>query len=304
MTADRRAVDVFWNLATLMDDYAFELPADRVAGDAIDMDRLPPDSRVCLPLRRGQLLADVTGTAGQIVAAGMRPVVVLEAPDPAEVRCFDQALGELAAVGARECVLLWPATASLTEALDDVTGIIRRCDPGRRGYTDIGIGNGGHGALSGGHGALDGGHGALDGGHGALDGGHEPSADLLRAFEDAGAACVDHDVGLTLLSPVARSADVVIAWERVLRAAGNFFPVRVRLPGIAANPFRRTVPVLLGLAAAAQQDPGCQIFDVQFILRDHVQRTSVFADEIRRGNFVVEAGIYGYQLSMLRERKL
>ncbi len=290
MTADRHAVDVFWNLATLMDDYAFELPADRVAGDAIDIDGLPPDSRVCLPLRRGQSLADVAGTAGQIVAAGMRPVVVLEAPASAEVRCFDQALGELAAVGARECVLLWPAAASLTEVLDDVTGIIRRCDPGHRGYTDIGIGNGGHGALS--------------GGHGAVNGGHEPSADLLRAFEDAGAACVDHDIGLTLLSPVARSADVVIAWERALRVAGNFFPVRVRLPGIAASPFRRTVPVLLGLAAAAQQDPGCQIFDVQFVLRDHVQRTSVFADEIRRGNFVVEAGIYGYQLSMLRERKL
>ncbi|MPY98055.1 MAG: hypothetical protein GEU97_08645 [Actinophytocola sp.] len=283
MTANRSAVDVFWNLATLMDDYALELPSDRLAADALDVDCLRQGSRVCLPLSRGRSLAEAVAAAARIVAAGMRPVVTMAVPDAAESSDFDRALDELAAAGVRELVLLWPATASLTEMLDEVTRVVRWGDPGRRGFTEIGVGNGGHGVGN---------------------GGHEPSADLLRAFEDAGAASVDHDVGLTLLTPVARSVECATDWERTLRAAGNIFPVRVRLPGITPDPFRRTVPVLLGIAAAAQEDPGCLIFDVQFVLRGHARRTSVFADEIRSGNFVVEDGDYGYQLSMLPERKI
>lgn len=291
MTLDRRrAADVFWNLATLMDDFALEVPFAELTADTLWSGCLPVGSRVCLPLTDDPPIAEMTDAAARIVAAGMRPVGVLDAPGPAEMRRFDQALGELAAVGVRECVLLWPATASLTEALDDVTRIIRRCDPGRRGYTDIGIGN------------VE--HGALHGGHGAMSGGHELSAELLRGFEDASSACIDSGVGVTLLTPLVRSAECVVSWERWLRAAGNLFPLRARLPEVGRSPFRHTVPSLLDIAAAAEVDPGCLISDVQFVVRGLAGRTAEFADRIRRGNFVVEDTDYGYRLSMLRERKM
>ncbi|MPY80864.1 MAG: hypothetical protein GEV04_20990 [Actinophytocola sp.] len=284
MTLNRRcAVDVFWNLATLMDDFVLELPFSQLPADALWSGYLPKGSRVCLPLGRGRSLAEVTGAAARIVAAGMRPVVAVAAPDPAESRRFDRALGEFADIGARELVMVWPAAMSAAETLDGLTRVVHRCDPGGKGIRDIGVASGGHGVAS---------------------GGHELSADLLRAFEDASAACIDSGVGVALLTSLVRSVEQVVEWEHSLRAASNLFRIRARLPGIAASPFRRTVPALLGMAAAAQTDPGCLISEVQFVLRGSAERTAAFANQIRRGNFVIEDSEYGYRLSMLRERKV
>lgn len=277
MTLNRRcAVDVFWNLVTLMDDYALELPLPEPSADV-----LPPGARVCLPLGGERPLAEIMTAARRLIAAGMRPVVALAAPGPGASRHIDRTLGALAGIGVRELVLLWPAATSLTSALDDVTRVVCRCDPGRRGFTEIGVATVGHAGLN---------------------VGHEPSAELLRAFEEASDVSVAGDIGITLLTPPVRSVESVIAWEQSLRAAGNLFPVRVRLPETGPNPFRHTIPLLLGMAAAAEADPGCLISEVQFVLRGPAEPAAAFADDIRDGNFVVEDSEYGYQLSMLRER--
>ncbi|GAA5125930.1 hypothetical protein [Haloechinothrix salitolerans] len=315
MAPNRRcATDVFWNLATLMDDFALELPSAGLTEDSLRSGCLAEGSRICLSSHRDGSPAEVTEAAAEVVIAGMRPVVTLAAPDPvavpdpAALDRFDRALDELAAIGVRELVLVWPARTSMSDILDDVTRIVHRCDPGGRGFVDIGVanvdhgvGSAGHSVGSAGHSVGSAGHSVESVGHGVGSGGHELSADLLRAFEDASAACVDNGVGVTLLTPLTRSAESVVGWERSLRAAGNLFPVRVRLPGVAPSPFRRTVPALLGMAAAAESDPGCLISEVQFVLRGSAGRTAAFAEEIRRGNFVVEDTDYGYRLSMLRE---
>lgn len=274
----RRAEDVFWNLAALMSDYVLEVPANQRSAEALSSG-LQPRTRVCVPAR-GRPLPDVVAATAEVTAAGMRPVVTCRAPGPTGLRAFDDALAELADVGARELILRWPASATPTDVLDSAARLVAECGLGSWGIAEFGI--------------------AAE----SLTGRPlELSADLLRAFEGVRAAGRRYDVAFTLVAPTVRSVDSLVAWECSLRAAGNRLPIRVRLPGIGSNPFRRTVPILLGLAAGAESDPDSLLADLQFSLRGSPGRTTAFADEICRGNFVVEETVSGYQLSLLTARK-
>lgn len=276
----RRAEDVFWNLAALVSDYVLELPANRLSADAL-RSGLQPRTRVCVPAD-GRPLPDVVAATGEVAAAGMRPVITARAPalDRSAVHASGRALDELVGVGGHELVLRWPASSAPAEVLDGVVRLVTECGLGGWCFGEIGI--------------------AAD----CLTRRWlEPSAELLRAFDDVRAAGECNDIGFTLLVPPVRSVDSVVEWERSLRAAGNRLPVRVRLPGIGPNPFLRTVPILLGLAAAAESDPDSLLTELQFSLRGSPSRTTAFADEICRGNFVVEETVSGYRLSLLTARK-
>lgn len=207
-------------------------------------------------------------------------MVTCRAPAPAGLRGFDDALAELADVGARELIIRWPASVSPPDLLDNAARLVAECGLGSWGITEIGI-------------------------VAESLAGRQPelSADLLRAFDGVREAGRRYDVGFTLLAPPMRSVDSLVAWECSLRAAGNRLPVRVRLPGIGPNPFRRTVPTLLGLAASVELDPDSLLTELQFSLRGSPGRTTAFADEICRGNFVVEETVSGYRLSLLTARK-
>jgi hypothetical protein len=193
---------------------------------------------------------------------------------------LSNALADLASTGAQEIVIGLPASVAPTEALDRVAQFVTDCDLGRRGFATIGFDAASLARQR-----------------------PEPSADLLRAFDAVQVAAKQADLALTMVSPTMRSVEPIIEWERSLREAGNQTPVRVRMPGIESNPFRRIVPLLLGLAAAIETDPECQILGLQFFLRGSPARTSAFAGEICQGNFVVEEGLPGYRLSLLRARK-
>jgi len=274
----RRAEDVFWNLAAIMSDYVLELPADRRSTNALSSG-LRPRTRVCVPARVCAL-PDVVAATAEVAAAGMRPVVTCRAPGPAGLRGFGDALAELADVGACELIIRWPASVSCPDVLDKAARLVAECGLGSWGITEIGI-------------VAE----SLAGRRPEL------SADLLRAFDGVREAGRRYDVGFTLLAPPMGSVDSLVAWECSLRAAGNRLPVRVRLPGIGPNPFRRTVPMLLGLAASVESDPDSLLTELQFSLRGSPGRTTAFADEICRGNFVVEETVSGYRLSLLTARK-
>lgn len=276
----RRAEDVFWNLAALVSDYVLELPANRLSADAL-RSSLQPRARVCVPAD-GRPLPDVVAATAEVAAAGMRPVITARGPalDRAALQASGRALDELAGVGAHELVLRWPASAAPVDVLDGVVRLVTECGLGGWCFGEIGI--------------------VADSLTRRLP---EPCAELLRAFDEVRAAGERNDIGFTLLAPPVRSVDSVVEWERSLRAAGNRLPVRVRLPGIAPNPFRQTVPTLLGLAGAAESDPDSLLTDLQFVLRGSPARTTIFADEISRGNFVVEETVSGYRLSLLAARK-
>lgn len=277
MTARRRrAEDVYWNLSSLVGDYVLELPASRRSADAL-RSGLQPRTRICVPAR-GRSLPDVLAETAQIAAAGMRPVVICRAP-VAGPRAFDQAVAALAQVGARELTIRWPSSASPIDVLKGAARLVAECGLGSWGISELGIVSE---SLA---------------GHNP-----EPSAELLRAFEGVRAAGNRYDIGFTLSAPPAHSIESVVAWECALRAAGSRLPVRVRLHGIAPNPFRSTVPMLLGLAAAVESDPRSLLTELQFSLRGSPGRTTAFADEICRGNFVVEETVSGYRLSLLAAR--
>lgn len=279
MTVNRLPGDVYWALATLASDYTLELPLHRLARQLRLTECLPPATRVCVPVRRGQPLSHVVRAAGRIAAAGMRPIVPVFAGELGDRGASDRTLGALADAGAREMTAVWPASAPLADVLDDLVRVIARGDLRQKGFTGIAVA----GSL----------------------GWSFPrySADLLRAFDTARAAGRENDVDLTLLAPSVRAVESVVEWERALSAAGNRIPIRVRIPGIAQNPARRAIPMMLGLATAIDEDPECLITGVQLMLRGSLARTSVFAREVCKGNFVVENTGTGYQFSLLRAHR-
>lgn len=274
MTRNRRAEDVFWNLAALATDYVLKLPAKQLRPDAL-RSVLRAGTRICVPAT-GRRFRDVIGTAAELAGAGMCPVISARAPDSAALRSFDRTLTELRSVGARELVMHWPASAEPVEMLDCTARLVSECDFGDWNFTEITIVAGGHGWRE-----------------------PEPTADLLRAFEAVRIAREQRDVQITLRAPAMRSVRSIVEWERSLRAAGNLLPVRVRLPGIGPNPFQCTVPMLLGMAAALESDRESLLGGLQFVLRGSPVRTSLFADEISSGNFLIEEDRSGYQLVLL-----
>lgn len=273
----RRAEDVFWNLAALVSDYVLEVPKNQRTPDALRQ-AVRPGTRVCVPVG-AQALPDAATEVTGAATAGVLPIVTMAAPAGSAMRRADGVIAGLAAAGARGLVLRCQSSATPAEVLDSVARLTAECVIGRRGITEVAI--------------------AADG----LADRHAPSADLLRAFDGLRAAGTDSAVRFTLLAPRVRSVGALVAWERSLRAAGNRFPVRVRLPGIAPNPFRRTVPTLLELGAAIEADPDSMLTDVQFVLRGSASRTAAFADEISSCNFHVEETVSGYRLNLFATRR-
>lgn len=279
MAVNRLPGGVYWALATLLSDYTLEIPLHRLAMEPRLSERLPPATRVCIPARRRQPLSYLVRAAARIAAAEMRPVVPVSAGDLRDRPSSARTLGALADAGVREVTVVWPGSARLVDVLDDLVRVLSRAGLRGRGLTRIAVA------------------GSLD--WDVL----RYSADLLRAFDAARSAGRDNDVDVTLLAPSVRSVESVVEWERALSAAGNRLPIRVRIPGVAQNPARRAVPMMLGLAAAIDGDPECLITGVQLMLHGSLARTSVFAREVCKGNFVVENTDTGYQFSLLRARR-
>ncbi|MQA63301.1 MAG: hypothetical protein GEU86_17830 [Actinophytocola sp.] len=185
----------------------------------------------------------------------------------------------MADAGAREVTAVWPDSADLVDVLDDLVRVISLGGLRGRGITGISVAGGLGGNID------------------------HYSADLLRAFDSVYAAGRENHVDVTLLAPTVRELEPVVEWERMLRAAGSRVPIRVRIPGIAQDPARRAIPMMLGLAAAIDDDSDCLITGVQLMLRGSLLRTSVFAREVCNGNFVVEDIGGGYQFSLLRAQQ-
>lgn len=270
---------VYWALATLASDYTLEIPLHRLARELRAAERPPPATRVCVPVRRRQPLSHSVRAARTIRDAGMRPIVPLSAGELSDLHAADRTFGVLADAGAREVTAVWPDSADVVDVLDDLARVISIGRLRGRGISGISVAGGLAGNVP------------------------QFSADLLRAFDSVYDAGRVNDVDVTLLAPSMQAVESVVEWERVLSAAGNRIPIRARIPGIAQNPARRAVPMLLGLAAAVDEDPECLITGVQLKLRGSLAKTSVFAHEVCKGNFVVEDTENGYQFSLLPARR-
>lgn len=274
MAVNRLPGGVYWALATLASDHTLELPLHRMARQLRLAECLAPATRVCVPVRRRQPLSDVVRAASRIAGAGLRPVVPIFAAELGDPGAIGRTLGAVADAGAREVTAVWPDSADLVDVLDDLVRVISLGGLRGRGITGI----------------------SVAGGLGNVEG---YSADLLRAFDSVYAAGRENHVDVTLLAQSMRALASVVEGERVLRAAGNRIPIRVRIPGIAQDPARRAIPMMLGLATAIDDDSDCLITGVQLMLRGSLLRTSVFAREVCKGNFVVENTGSGYQFSLL-----
>lgn len=270
---------VYWALATLASDYTLEIPLHRLARELRAAERPPPATRVCVPVRRGRPLSHIVRAAQRIRDADMRPIVSVSAGELGDLRGADRTLGALADAGAREVTAVWPDSADVIDVLDDLARVISLGRLRGSGIAGISVSGGLAGSVP------------------------QYSADLLRAFDSVYEAGRENDLDVTLLAPSMQAVESVVEWERILSAAGNRIPIRVRIPGIARNPARRAVPMLLGLAAAIDEDPECLITGVQLKLRGSLATTSVFAHEVGKGNFVVEDTENGYQFSLLSARR-
>jgi hypothetical protein len=279
MAVNRLPGGVYWALAALASDYTLEIPLRRLARELRLTGRLPQPTWVSVPVRRSRPLSHIVLASARIAAAGMWPIVPVSAGDLGDPGVADRTLGALADAGTREVTVFWPTGAPLVEILDDLVRVISRGDLRRRGLTGISA----EGSL----------------------GWNVPrySADLLRALDAAHASGRENAVRVTLLAPSVRAIEPVVEWERSLSAAGNRIPIRLRIPGPAENPAHRAIPMLLGLATAIDENPECLINGVQLMLRGSLARASVFASEVRKGNFVIENTGSGYQFSLLRAHR-
>lgn len=275
MAVNRLPGGVYWALATLASDHTLELPLHRMARQLRLADCLAPATRVCVPVRRRRSLSDVVRAADRIASAGLRPIVPVFAGELGDPGAVGRTLGAVADAGAREVTAVWPDSADLVDVLDDLVRVISLGGLLGRGITGVSVAGGLAASVD------------------------QYSADLLRAFDSVYAAGRENHVDVTLLAPSVRELESVVEWERALRGAGSRIPIRVRIPGIAQDPARRAIPMLLGLATAIDDDSDCLIAGVQLMLRGSLLRTSVFAREVCKGNFVVENTGSGYQFSLL-----
>jgi methylenetetrahydrofolate reductase (NADPH) len=240
--------------------------------------------------------SETLAVARQVAAEGMNPVPHLAAravPDRARLRSM---VGDLAAVGVREVLLVAGSLAAPAGEFHDTMQVLETGVLEDAGITRVGVAGHPEGTPD-------------------ID-----DAALADALSRKNALAAEHGLDLRIVTQFCFAAEPIVAWERRIRAAGNTLPVHVGLPGLtspakllrfglscgvgaslkvlrkqaggvlklATTPVYHPDETLLGLARAIEADPASLLRAAHFFPFGAVEATTAWADGIRRGRFVVD----------------
>lgn len=173
-------------------------------------DALPKGTRVYTTFLANATFSDTVAAAASLVDQGMRPVPHLAARNIADDAELDRMVGELAAVGVTELLVIAGSLARPRGAITDSAHVLRSGVLARHGIRRVGVA------------------GHPEGNTDISD------ADLAAAIRAKNAFAADSGCEVYLLTQFCFAAEPIVEWERRIRGDGNALSVHVGLPGLTS----------------------------------------------------------------------
>jgi methylenetetrahydrofolate reductase (NADPH) len=257
---------------------------------------LPAGTRVYTTFLAATPFSETAAAAKALLDQGMRPVPHLAARNIADEAELDRMVGELAAIGVEELLVIGGSISKPAGTLTDSMQVLRSGVLARHGIRRVGVA-----------------------GHpeGNKDIGDRGLAAALAA-KNLVAAELEFD--MYLITQFCFAAEPIIAWERRIREAGNRLPVHVGLAGLSSpvsllkfglacgvGPSLKVLrkqsggvlklatsavycpdQPLLGIARSIQADAGSLIRHVHFFPFGALRPTAEWARKVSEGSYRIE----------------
>jgi methylenetetrahydrofolate reductase (NADPH) len=284
-------------VASLASDFTLEVtPKEVLKQPGLLAEVLPPGTRVYTTFLANTSFADTVAAAAAVRSQGMRPVPHLAARNVLDYAELDRMVGELAAAGVDELLVI---AGSLKHPAGEISESLQILTSGalqRHGIRRVGVA-----------------------GHpeGNTDIGDDRLAKALQAKNEFAA---ESGCDVYLLTQFCFAPEPIIEWERRIRAVGNRLPVHVGLPGLTSpvslvkfglacgvGPSLKVLrkqsggvlrlatksvyfpdQTLLGLARSIAADPESLIRKVHFFPFGAVAPTSRWVSDIAGGRFAID----------------
>lgn len=240
--------------------------------------------------------SDTVAAAKVLLSQGMRPVPHLAARNIADGAGLDRMVGELAAIGVEELLVIGGSISKPVGSVTDSMQVLRSGVMARHGIRRVGVA-----------------------GHpeGNKDIGDQGLAAALAAKNQLAA---ELGIDMYLVTQFCFAAEPIIAWERRIREAGNRLPVHVGLAGLSSpvsllkfglacgvGPSLKVLrkqsggvlklatssvyypdQPLLGIARSTQDDPGSLIQRLHFFPFGALQPTAAWLRKLSEGSFRID----------------
>jgi methylenetetrahydrofolate reductase (NADPH) len=256
----------------------------------------PRDTRVYTTFLPATPFSETVAAARALLDQGMRPVPHLAARNIADEAELDRMVGELAAIGVEELLVIGGSISKPAGTVADSMQVLRSGVLARHGIRRIGVA-----------------------GHpeGNKDIGDR---DLAAALEAKNSLAAETGIDTYLITQFCFAAEPIIAWERRIREAGNRLPVHVGLAGLSSpvsllkfglacgvGPSLKVLrkqsggllklatsavyypdQPLLGIARSVQADPGSLIQHVHFFPFGALRPTAEWARKLSEGSYRID----------------
>lgn len=271
-------------------------PRDVRRNPGLCEETLPAGTRVYTTFLPRSPFGDTVKAAMSLIDQGMRPVPHIAARGVTDAAELDRMVGELADVGVRELLVVAGSIGTPKGAFTDTMQVLRPGVLARHGITRVGVA-------------------------GHPEGSPDISADALdTALREKNAFAAEAGCEMYLLTQFCFAARPIVAWERRIRAAGNWLPIYVGLPGLTSpktllkfglscgvGPSLKVLrkqtggvlslattsayypdQTLLGLASAVRTDQASLISGVHFFPFGATASTADWARQIADGQFQID----------------
>ncbi|MPY98056.1 MAG: metFprotein [Actinophytocola sp.] len=257
---------------------------------------LPAGTRVYLTFLPRSPFGDTVKAAMSLIDQGMRPVPHIAARGVADAAELDRMVGELADVGVRELLVVAGSIGTPKGTFTDTMQVLRSGVLERHGITRVGVA-------------------------GHPEGSPDIDVDALEtALREKNVFAAEAGCEMYLLTQFCFAARPIVAWERRIRAAGNWLPIYIGLPGLTSprqllkfglacgvGPSLKVLrnqtggvlslattsayypdQTLLGLASAVRTDQASLISGVHFFPFGATASTADWAKQIADGQFRID----------------
>lgn len=240
--------------------------------------------------------SDTVAAAKALLDQGMRPVPHLAARNIADEAELDRMVGQLAAIGVEELLVIGGSITRPAGSVADSMQVLRSGVMARHGIKRVGVA-----------------------GHpeGNKDIGDQALTTALRAKNELAA---ELGIDMYLVTQFCFAAEPIVAWERRIRETGNRLPVHVGLAGLsspvsllkfglacgvgpslkvlrkqsggvlklATSPVYSPDQPLLGVARSIQDDPGSLVRRFHFFPFGALKPTAEWLRKLNEGSFRVD----------------
>ncbi|MPY80869.1 MAG: metFprotein [Actinophytocola sp.] len=223
---------------------------------------LAAGTRVYLTFLPRSPFGDTVKAAISLIEQGMRPVPHIAARGVADAAELDGMVGQLADVGVRELLVVAGSIRTPKGTFTDTMQVLRSGVLARHGITRVGVA-------------------------GHPEGSPDIDTDALAtALREKNAFATEAGCEMYLLTQFCFDARPIVAWERRIRAAGNWLPIHIGLPGLTSpkrllkfglacgigpslKVLRKQTGGVLSLATTSAYYPDQTLFGLASAVRNH-----------------------------------